>query len=86
MSGSRQVLFIQGAAEGVHDSWDEELFESLRLELGDKYEVRYPRMPFEDDPSYSTWGAAIERELQALDDGAVMAGQSLGGCGAAITN
>lgn len=79
MPESQQVLFIQGGGEGVHDSWDKKLFESLRRELGDRYEVRYPRMPQEDDPSYARWSAAIRRELVALDDGAVVAGHSVGG-------
>jgi predicted alpha/beta hydrolase family esterase len=71
-------MFIQGGGEGVHDSWDQRLFESLSRELGDDYEVRYPRMPQEDDPSYASWSAAIRHELTALDDGAVVVGHSVG--------
>ena len=79
MAQPRQILFIQGGGEGVHEEWDDVLVDSLRRELGDRYDVRYPRMPDEDDPSYDTWGAAIRRELAALDDGAVVAGHSVGG-------
>jgi pimeloyl-ACP methyl ester carboxylesterase len=79
VSGNRQILFIQGGGEGVHDSWDEKLVESLRVELGGAYEVRYPRMPVENDPSYTRWSAAIRRELKALNDGALVAGHSVGG-------
>ena len=79
MEGTRQLLFIQGGGAGVHDEWDEKLFDSLRRELGDGYEVRYPRMPGEDDPSYARWSAAIRREMTALNDGAVVAGHSVGG-------
>ena len=79
MAGRRQILFIQGGGAGVHDEWDDRLVDSLRRELGDGYEVRYPRMPDEDDPSYATWGADIRREIAALDDGAVVAGHSVGG-------
>lgn len=79
MPGNRQILFIQGGGEGVHDLWDEKLVESLRGELGDGYEVRYPRMPQEDDPSYARWSAAIKRELRALDEGSVVVGHSVGG-------
>jgi pimeloyl-ACP methyl ester carboxylesterase len=75
---NRQVLFIQGGGDGVHDSWDQKLFESLRRELGECHEVRYPRMPQEDVPSYARWSAAIRRELATLDDGAVVAGHSVG--------
>jgi pimeloyl-ACP methyl ester carboxylesterase len=79
MAGTRQILFIQGGGAGAHDKWDDKLFDSLSRELGDGYEVRYPRMPDEHDPSYATWSAAIRREMTALDDGAVVAGHSVGG-------
>jgi hypothetical protein len=78
MAGTRQILFIQGGGAGAHDEWDDKLFDSLRRQLGDGYEVRYPRMPDEDDPSYARWSAAIRRELTDLDDGAVVAGHSVG--------
>jgi len=79
MHMKRQVLFVQGGGEGVHDDWDGKLVESLRSELGPKYEVRYPRMPKEDDPSYVRWKAALAKELAALNDGAILVGHSLGG-------
>ena len=74
-----QVLFIQGAGEGVHDHWDQALAGSLRVELGNRYEVRYPRMPDEDDPSYERWSAAIRRELAELNTRASVVGHSIGG-------
>jgi pimeloyl-ACP methyl ester carboxylesterase len=76
---TRQVLFIQGGGAGVHDGWDNQLVGSLRRELGDGYEVRYPRMPDEADPSYARWSAAIWHEMTALNDGAVLVGHSVGG-------
>jgi predicted alpha/beta hydrolase family esterase len=79
MARTRQVLFIQGGGAGVHDGWDNKLFDSLRCELGDRYEVRYPRMPDEDDPSYTRWSAAIWHEMTALNDGAALIGHSVGG-------
>jgi predicted alpha/beta hydrolase family esterase len=79
MVRTRQILFIQGGGTGAHDDWDDKLFDSLRRELGDGCEVRYPRMPDEDEPSYARWSAAIRREMTALDDGAVVAGHSVGG-------
>ena len=78
MTRTRQILFIQGGGAGAHDEWDDKLAESLRRELGDGYEVRYPRMPGEDDPDYARWSAAIRREMAGLDDGAVVAGHSAG--------
>jgi hypothetical protein len=73
-----QILFIQGGGAGAHDEWDSKLVESLKRELGGEYEVRYPRMPDEDDPSYARWSTAIRREMTALDDGAVVVGHSVG--------
>lgn len=78
MAGNRQILFIQGGGAGAHDEWDDKLCDSLRRELGDGYEVRYPRMPDEDDPSYAKWSAAIRHEMAALDGGAVVVGHSVG--------
>ena len=63
MTRTRQVLFIQGGGAGAHDEWDDKLVDSLRQHLGDGYEVRYPRMPGEDDPSYARWSVALRREL-----------------------
>jgi predicted alpha/beta hydrolase family esterase len=78
MTSTPQVLFIQGGGAGAHDEWDDKLVESLRRELGDGYEIRYPRMPDEGDPGYARWSAAIRREMADLDDGAVVAGHSVG--------
>ena len=79
MIGTRQILFIQGGGPGVHDEWDDKLCDSLRCELGDRHEVRYPRMPGEDDPRYAQWGPAIQQEVASLNDGATVAGHSVGG-------
>lgn len=79
MATTRQGLFIQGGGAGAHDGWDNKLFDSLSRELGDGYEVRYPRMPNEDNPSYAKWSTAIWREIAALNAGAFLAGHSVGG-------
>jgi predicted alpha/beta hydrolase family esterase len=75
----RQVLFVQGGGEGVHDRWDNQLVDSLGRELGPGYEIRYPAMPNEDDPRYAAWKKALEPELAALAHGAVVIGHSVGG-------
>jgi predicted alpha/beta hydrolase family esterase len=36
-------------------------------------------MPDEANPSYAAWKAAIEQEIAALDDGAILIGHSVGG-------
>ncbi|MFI5824238.1 alpha/beta fold hydrolase [Streptomyces rishiriensis] len=79
MTAIRQILFIQGGGQGAHDAWDDKLVDSLRRELGDGYEVRYPRMPDEDDPSPARWAPAVHRELAELGDGAIVVGHSVGG-------
>jgi pimeloyl-ACP methyl ester carboxylesterase len=79
MTGPRQVLFIQGAGAGTFDDWDDKLVDSLRRELGDGWEIHYPRMPDEDDPSYAAWGPAIVHEMATLEDGAFVVGHSVGG-------
>src|SRR3954452_22407649 len=75
----QQVLFVQGGGERVHDEWDNKLVASLGDQLGPSYEIRYPRMPDEDDPSYATWTSALANEFAALKDGAILVGHSLGG-------
>lgn len=73
------VLFIQGAGRGVHAEWDRKLVDSLRRELGDRYEVRYPRMPNEAEPTWAAWRPAIEAEVAVLGAGAIVVGHSAGG-------
>jgi predicted alpha/beta hydrolase family esterase len=75
----RQILFVQGAGAGVHDQWDNKLVDSLRGELGPAYEIRYPVMPNEADPTYAAWKPALQMELAALQHGAIVVGHSVGG-------
>jgi predicted alpha/beta hydrolase family esterase len=75
----KQILFVQGAGDDVHDQWDNQLVESLRRELGPGYEIRYPHMPNEADPSAAAWGVVLESELAALESGAIVVGHSVGG-------
>jgi predicted alpha/beta hydrolase family esterase len=76
---NRQLLFVQGGGARVHDDWDAKLVASLERELGLNYEIRYPRMPDEDDPRYVQWKQALEKELAALHDRAILIGHSIGG-------
>lgn len=71
------VLFIQGGSEGAYDA-DAVLVASLREKLGPGYEVRYPRMPNEDEPEYEVWKQKISDELDAMGAGVVLAGHSIG--------
>jgi predicted alpha/beta hydrolase family esterase len=74
----KQVLFVQGAGTGTHDEWDNHLVDSLKRQLGSGYDVRYPRMPNEADPTYAQWRDALVRELAALREGAIIVGHSIG--------
>jgi hypothetical protein len=56
-------VVVQGGGPRVHDEWDNSIVESLERELGPEYEVRYPPMPYEADPRYADWKAALKREL-----------------------
>ena len=74
-----QLLFVQGGGAGTHDEWDHKLVDSLRREVGPNYEILYPRMPNEDDPSFAAWKTALETEFANLDDDAILVGHSIGG-------
>lgn len=74
-----QILFVQGAGEAVHDTWDDKLVGSLERELGRDFAIRYPRMPHEADPRYAAWKAALLAEFDKLEDGAILIGHSIGG-------
>lgn len=75
---TRQVLFVQGGGEDVHDSWDNHLADSLKRELKSDFDIHYPRMPKESDPTYARWAPAIRKELAKLSDGAIVVGHSVG--------
>jgi len=74
-----QLLFVQGGGKGTHDEWDHKLVESLRQALGRDYEIHYPRMPSEDDPSYASWKSTLEGMFETLENGAILVGHSVGG-------
>lgn len=79
MREKRQLLFVQGGGIGVHDEWDSKLVASLQRGLGDDFDIHYPRMPNEDDPSYELWKPALEQQFTMLRDGAILVGHSVGG-------
>jgi predicted alpha/beta hydrolase family esterase len=73
-----QLLFVQGAGEDAHDDWDSKLVLSPERALGDGYDIRYPRMPNEADPRYAEWKAALLDAFEALEEGAILVGHSVG--------
>lgn len=75
---TKQVLFVQGGGDDVHDEWDNKLVASLERKLGPEYEIRYPRMPNEAAPNYALWKTALKKEFARLDNGAILVGHSIG--------
>ena len=64
----KQILFVQGGGENVHDQWDNALVNSLRHELGPGYDIAYPRK------------AAPERRFYELRDDMPSGAGSQPGC------
>jgi predicted alpha/beta hydrolase family esterase len=76
---TRQLLFVQGGGgHDAHDAWDAKLVDSLAGALGPGWDIRYPRMPNEDDPKFSVWKPAVLNEIAKLDAGAMLVGHSIG--------
>src|SRR5205823_5161028 len=46
--------------------------------LGRGFSVIYPRMPKEADPRFSSWKTKLRQAFEALDDGDILAGHSVG--------
>ncbi|HEY9528005.1 MAG TPA: alpha/beta hydrolase [Anaerolineales bacterium] len=75
----KPILFIHGGGgEGAYEE-DGILAASLQKALGSAYEVRYPKMPLEENAGYSDWKAPIAMELSALDEAAILVAHSVGG-------
>lgn len=73
----KQVLLVHGGGGGAFES-DRKLADGLTSLLGPGYEVRYPRMPDEEEPDYPTWKRLILREAEDMGAGAVLVGHSIG--------
>jgi len=72
------VLFVQGGGKGAH-SEDAPLASSLERALGAKYDVRFPRMPGEADPSVASWKEKLSSELSRIPTRRVLVAHSIGG-------
>jgi len=75
---TKQVLFIQGGGEGAHDQWDNKLVANLADKLGPSYEISYPHMPNEGDPTYAAWKVAIAKAIAGLSERPILVGHSVG--------
>ena len=72
------ILFVQGGGEGAYAA-DGKLVASLQRALGAAHEIRYPKMPDENDPDYGKWKPVIAKELASIEGVAIVIGHSLGG-------
>jgi predicted alpha/beta hydrolase family esterase len=79
MSTKRQVFFLHSAGSQGEGEGSDRFAVTLEQNLGQGYEVRHPIMPDPDQPAFNRWRGPLERELRALDDGALLIGHSLGG-------
>jgi uncharacterized protein len=75
---SIRTLFIQGGGKGAHAE-DKLLADSLKRTLGPEYDVRYPRMPDESNPSKEVWGQKISSELSKVSGKVILVAHSIGG-------
>jgi len=64
----------QGPREG-----SDPLVGRLRTELGEGYEVLFPKMPDPEHPRYEPWRDRLGEELAAVDGRVILFGHSLGG-------
>lgn len=72
------ALFIQGGGEGAYAE-DQLLADSLKHALGPNYDVRYPRLPDESNPSVEVWGQRISSELSEISGKVTLVAHSVGG-------
>jgi hypothetical protein len=73
------ILFIQGGGEGAYKE-DKKLAKLLKDALKERYDVRFPRMPDEENPDYENYRSKIDEELKKIHNKVVLAGHSLGSC------
>jgi predicted alpha/beta hydrolase family esterase len=66
------LLFVQGAGAGAHAA-DHALAEALARELGDGFQVVFPRLPREADPDTATWNRTIANEARRARAAVVVA-------------
>jgi uncharacterized protein len=71
----KQLLFVQGA--GGYEE-DKKLVESLRENLGEGYEVKYPKMPDDDNFGHEAWKEQISKNLLDIKGEVILVGHSFG--------
>ncbi|MBA2677260.1 MAG: alpha/beta hydrolase, partial [Ktedonobacteraceae bacterium] len=74
---TKHIFLIQGAGAGAYEV-DKQLATSLSHALGPQYEVHYPALPHEEDPSYEEWKHHLEKELATMQGPIGLVGHSVG--------
>ena len=75
----KQILFVHsGGLQGPHEG-SNDLVKYLVSELGNDYELRYPKMPNPENPSYFEWKEFVTIEMESMEGPIIMIGHSLGG-------
>lgn len=75
----KSILFIQGGGKGAFKA-DMKLVSFLKKNMKESYEIHYPQMPDENNPSYENYKGKIQDELKNLDGEIILIGHSLGSC------
>lgn len=75
----RSLLFVHGAGPQGPGRGSGGLIGSLRVSLGDRFELLAPRMPEPESPVYAHWREYLARELSRISGTVILVGHSLGG-------
>jgi len=75
----KQILFIHSGGVQMPSTGSSSLVEYLRSELGDQYEVKFPKMPEPENPAYVEWKRKLSIELSKIGHEVILIGHSLGG-------
>ena len=73
----KNILLIQGGGEAGYEA-DTELSDSLKIGLGDDYDVHYPKMQTIESLLDFGWLQQIGNEITAINGEIILVGHSLG--------
>ena len=73
----KQVLFIQGGGDDGYKA-DTNMVMSLQKELGEDYELHYPRLQTDNAATDFGWPKQIGQEIGKLNDNGILVAHSLG--------
>lgn len=75
----KQVLFIHSAGPQGEQEGSSGLLQYLKQQLDAEFQVIAPKMPHPEDPHYLPWKHVLKKEIESLNDGAIVVTHSLGG-------